>query len=73
MRKSTLLLTFTLVLTLSAVTWACPMCKDSLSNGDALGNGGLPSGFNTSIEIMLVGFLAAVTMVAAVIWKGIRG
>jgi hypothetical protein len=49
------------------------LCQYGLSNGDPQGWGALPDGFNTSIELMLGGFLAVVTLVAAIIWKGIRG
>jgi hypothetical protein len=57
----------------SSVLRACPLCQYGISNGDPQGWGALPDGFNTSIEIMLGGFLAVVTLMAAIIWKGIRG
>jgi hypothetical protein len=61
------------VLIFSGALHACPLCQYGLSNGDPQGWGALPDGFNTSIELMLGGFLAVVTLVAAIIWKGIRG
>ena len=42
MKRSIPLLSFTLLLALAGLAAACPMCKDSLANGDPQGNGGAP-------------------------------
>ncbi|HEX4795662.1 MAG TPA: hypothetical protein VH370_17870 [Humisphaera sp.] len=73
MRRVSPLLSILLVLLLCGVATACPMCKDSVANGDAAGTGALPNGFNTSIIVMLTGFLSVVGLVTGVIWKGIKG
>jgi hypothetical protein len=73
MRLGKLILIVLLVLLLNRALVACPLCQYGLSNGDPQGNGALPAGFNTSIELMLGGFLAVVTFVGYIIWKGIRG
>jgi hypothetical protein len=72
MRRCSLFLSVILLLILSGAALACPMCKDSLTQGDSQGFGALPNGFNTSIELMLGGFLATVGLVAGIIWKAIR-
>jgi len=73
MRHISPILSVLLVLALCSAAMACPMCKDSLANGDPTGAGKLPNGFNTSIDIMLVGFLSVVGLVTGIIWKGIKG
>lgn len=73
MQRRSILLSVILVLAISSAAMACPMCKDALSQGDFQGDGALPGGFNTSIEIMLGGFLGTLGLVGAIIWKGIRG
>jgi hypothetical protein len=73
MPSRSVLLSFFLLLALCGAAMACPMCRDSLANGDSTGAGKLPNGFNTSIIVMLVGFLSVVAMVSGVIWKGIKG
>lgn len=73
MRRRSIFLSAILLLALSGAATACPMCKDSLAQGDFQGQNALPSGFNTSIEIMLGGFLGTLGLVGAIIWKGIRG
>lgn len=73
MRPLSPILSGLLVLALCSAAVACPMCKDSLANGDPSGAGKLPNGFNTSIDIMLGGFLGVVGMVGGIIWKGIKG
>jgi hypothetical protein len=73
MRRLPLICSALLILLLCGVATACPMCKDSALNGDAAGSGALPNGFNTSIIVMLTGFLSVVGLVTGIIWKGIRG
>ncbi len=73
MRRRSIILSVILLLALSGAAIACPMCKDSLTQGDFQGQNALPAGFNTSIEIMLGGFLGTLGLVGAIIWKGIRG
>ena len=60
----------------AAAASACPMCKDSIA--DSAGNGvgpaaGLPSGFNVSVYLMLVGLFCVMGLVGGIIVKGIRG
>ena len=59
---------------------ACPMCKDSIpgatgETGDPsqMSGGALPGGFNTSVYLMLVGFMGTLGMISFVVVKGIRG
>ena len=74
------------LLTLSTAASACPMCKDSVSGDDnaiptlaapggAMGgpSSGLPSGFNTSVYVMLTAFIGTLGLVGYTLIKGIRG
>ena len=73
MKRWTPLLSVLLMLALSGIVMACPNCKDSVSlNGDGSSSGGLPSGFNDSIYVMLLGFFACVGRVTFTIVKGVR-
>ena len=63
----------------AAVADACPGCKDSVADTAAAGGGGpggstpgLPSGFNYSIYVMLVGLFSVMGLVASIVIKGIR-
>jgi hypothetical protein len=68
------------VLVLSGVASACPMCKDSISDTAAapvggMGGGpqaGLPGGFNVSVYVMLFSAFGVMGFVAHVIIKGVR-
>jgi hypothetical protein len=71
-RRIPLLLAAFFPLIFVAVASACPMCKDSIPNSDAQSAGGLPSGFNNSVYLMLVTFLGTLGLISGVIWKGIR-
>ena len=59
---------------------ACPMCKDSIKDTAAvplngMGGGpssGLPSGFNVSVYLMLVGAFGVMGFITRVIVKGVR-
>jgi len=60
---------------LSAVASACPMCKDSITDTAKAGGGpvaGLPSGFNVSVYLMLVGLFCVMGLVGGIIVKGVR-
>ena len=52
---------------------ACPMCKDSVPSSDAQSAGGLPSGFNNSIYLMLGALFCVMGFLAFTIVKGVRG
>jgi hypothetical protein len=52
---------------------ACPMCKDSVPASDAQSAGGLPSGFNNSIYLMLGALFCVMGFLAFTIVKGVRG
>src|SRR4051812_3621307 len=64
---------------LNAAVIACPMCKDSIpgaegANGDPsqMSGGALPGGFNTSVYLMLAGFVGTLGLVSWTLVKGIR-
>lgn len=64
---------------MNAAVLACPMCKDSIpgaegSNGDPsqMSGGALPGGFNTSVYLMLIGFLGTLGLVSWTLVKGVR-
>ena len=61
------------VLLTAAPALACPMCKDSVPASDAQSAGGLPSGFNNSIYLMLAGLFCVMGFLAFTIVKGVRG
>jgi hypothetical protein len=67
---------FALLVSLFAfqVASACPMCKDSIPNGDtnAAQAGSLPGGFNTSIYFLLLGLFATIGLMSIGLVKGIR-
>jgi len=72
--------TLLLIPVLNAAVLACPMCKDSIpgatgETGDPsqMSGGALPGGFNTSVYLMLVGFMGTLGMISFVVVKGIRG
>ena len=56
-----------------SIASACPMCKDSIPNGETAAQAGsLPGGFNTSIYIMLIGLFATIGLMTIGLVKGIR-
>src|SRR3954470_7909698 len=81
MRRWTIALgTLLLIPALNAAVVACPMCKDSIpgaegATGDPsqMSGGALPGGFNTSVYLMLVGFLGTLGLVGWTLVKGVRG
>jgi hypothetical protein len=74
MRRFLPILTVLLTLALfTAVAQACPLCKDSVPNSDAQAAGGLPSGFNNSIYVMLGALFCVMGFLGYTIVRGIRG
>jgi len=80
MRRWTIALSTLLIPALSAAALACPMCKDSIPGATGatggpsqMSGGALPGGFNTSVYLMLVGFMGTLGMISFVVVKGIRG
>src|SRR5436189_6123403 len=68
---------FVLIAALSAASLAaaCPMCKDSIPNGEAATAqqaGSLPSGFNYSVYYMLSGLFVTLGLISTILYKGIR-
>src|SRR3954467_9933673 len=52
---------------------ACPMCKDSIPNGESAAQAGsLPGGFNTSVYILLLGLFATIGLMTLGIVRGVR-
>ena len=72
MRRLPAILFSALCLTTQVVS-ACPMCKDSIPSSDAQSPGGIPSGFNNTIYIMLGGLFCVIGMVGFTLVKGARG
>ncbi|MGB7157998.1 MAG: hypothetical protein WBD40_08015 [Tepidisphaeraceae bacterium] len=73
MKRWTPLLSALLTVAFATAAMACPNCKDSIPTAaDGSSTGGLPSGFNTSIYVMLLGLFAVIGMVAFTIVKGVR-
>ena len=56
-----------------SVASACPMCKDSIPNGESAAQAGsLPGGFNTSVYILLLGLFATIALMALGIVRGVQ-
>lgn len=72
MRRNTLLLTFAILLCLAGMAMACPNCSDTVASADAAGSPGISAAFNSSIYIMLGGFIGVLGMVTFVMVKAIR-
>ena len=72
MKRLSLILSIVLVLSLNAAVLACPMCKDSIPNSDAASAGGVPTGFNTSVYLILGTFLGVLTLVLGGIWHAVH-
>ena len=70
MRRWTIFLVIVLMLLTAAGAFACPMCKDSVPSSDAQAVGGVPSGFNTTIYLMLGALVCVIGMVAFTLIKG---
>ena len=74
------LLALVVMAAFAGVADACPGCKDSVTDTATAVDGGpggpmpgLPSGFNYSIYVMLVGLFSVMGLVAGIVVKGIRG
>jgi hypothetical protein len=61
-----------LVCLLPALAIACPLCKDAIPSSDAQAPGGVPSGFNTTIYVMLGTFFCMIGMVTFTLIRGAR-
>jgi hypothetical protein len=72
MRRWLPLIVVVLMLVLATSAWACPFCKDSVPNSDAQQAGGVPSGFNNTIYIMLASLIGMVGFVSFTLFKGAR-
>jgi len=72
MRRWIPLLVVILMLVLVTSTYACPFCKDSVPNSDAQQAGGVPSGFNNTIYIMLASLIGMTGFVSFTLYKGAR-
>jgi hypothetical protein len=82
-RSLVLLAAMTAGLSTSA-TSACPMCKESIPNDEGTGgaggpggnmggpSSGLPSGFNSSVYLMLGGLFCTLGLVGFTLVRGIR-
>ena len=56
-----------------SIVSACPMCKDSIPNGESAAQAGsLPGGFNTSVYILLLGLFATIGLMTLGIVRGVR-
>jgi hypothetical protein len=80
MKRWNLLLAAIVILGLTGMVLACPMCKDSLAETkpDAAnaslfaGGGGVSGGFNISIYCMILGFFTALSVVVINVARGLR-
>ena len=61
-----------ILLALPAMAIACPLCKDAIPNSDAQAAGGVPSGFNTTIYIMLGALFCVIGMITMTLVRGAR-
>jgi len=72
MRRFIPILVVVLNLLVAINLYACPFCKDSVPNSDAQATGGVPSGFNNTVYIMLLTFFCMIGMVTFTLVKGAR-
>jgi len=72
MKRISIILSIVLILCVNVAVIACPMCKDSIPNSDAASAGGVPTGFNTSVYLLLGTFLGTLTLVLGGIWKAVQ-
>ena len=76
MKRFTFILSAILLLSACGLASACPMCKDSIPNGEASTEqqaGSLPSGFNYSVYYMLSGLFVTMGLIGTTIYRGLRG
>jgi hypothetical protein len=62
----------TVLLAAAPAAMACPLCKDSVPSSDAQAAGGLPSGFNNSIYLMLGAFFCVLGFLTFTIVRTVR-
>jgi hypothetical protein len=62
----------TVLLTAAPAAMACPLCKDSVPSSDAQAAGGLPSGFNNSIYLLLGSFFCVLGFLTFNIVRTVR-
>ena len=56
-----------------SIASACPMCKDSIPNGESAAQAGsLPGGFNTSVYFLLLGLFMTIGLISLGLVRGIR-
>ena len=72
MKRLSWIIAIAMVLVPAGLALACPMCKDSIPDTDALNPENVPGGINTSIYYMLGGLFATIGLVATVITRGVR-
>jgi hypothetical protein len=72
MKRWTPLLTVMLLLGVCALAEGCPFCKDAIPSSDAQTAGGVPSGFNNSIFLMLGGMFAVLGFVVFTLARAAR-
>lgn len=63
---------FILTTILPSIVMACPFCKESIPESDALQRSSLPGGFNASVYYMLIGLFMTIGLLAGVITRGVR-
>ena len=73
MRYKKLILIGLGIVTFAGVASACPSCKDTIASTEAAGSPGVAGAFNSSVYLMLGGFLGVLAMVSSIIIKAIRG
>ena len=72
MRRYVPLLTIVLLLAACGLASACPFCKDSIPSSDAQAMGGVPSGFNNTIYLMLGGMFSVLGFVVFTLARAAR-
>ena len=72
MRRWTIVFVIALMLLTAAGAFGCPMCKESVPSSDAQTAGGVPSGFNNTIFLMLGALFCVIAMIAFTLVKGAR-
>ena len=63
---------FVLVAGVALAADACPSCKESIPNSDAVSPQGVANGINNSIYLMLGAFLAVLGFIGHISYKAIR-
>ena len=68
----TIVLSVLIMLAMCALSYACPMCKDSIPTSDASAPTAVPSGFNWSVYTLLIGVFAVAACVGGMLFKVVR-